>query len=94
MKVLLVIVIWSFPVPLPIPLGQPEMVTQGEEWIQPEFLLDGSPNLLYTGPRRPDLVAGRDFLEPDSREGIILPPNESLGAIEPESRTGTVIYPE
>ena len=91
MKVLLVIIIWGLPVPFPVPVGQPETVEE-VVWIQPEFLLDGSENPLYTGPKSPDLVVGRDYLEPESREGIVLPPDESLGAIEPEFRTGTVIY--
>jgi len=91
MKILLIIVVWNLPVP--VPLGQPETVVQ-QEWIQPEFLLDGSENLLYKGSKRPDLVTGRDFLEPDGREGIVLPSNESLGALEPEERTGIVIHPK
>ena len=92
MKVILIMLVWMPPMPpIPammateIELVYQEPVQPREVWLEPEFLLvgensDGSvvvrDNPKYKGSKDPPLPSRRDLMEPNEREGIILPMKE------------------
>lgn len=101
MKVLFLLV-WVFPPlpPIPVSVELPEMVAQQfmlqPVVIQPEFLLvkenpDGSVierrNPLYTGPKRPPLLAPPRPTEFEGEQGTVLPrKDESYPLVRPRKK--------